>query len=308
MRIRGIKIWVLILSGICVFNQLSAQGVPGNLRSIPVYHPMVLNPAFAGSKDYTNIGITSRVMIFDSQLFNFHKRLTSADGEFSNLGMGVYAFQEQLEHSWNTGFALAGSYHYALDDERLHNISGAFSVKGTITAPKRDDEVMPDSATAIFHPDLDFGLYYYGPGAFAGISATSLFEGTGKDSVSNTYATIKRGYHLYGGYKFIVSKSAGIIIEPSLLVSVDSETITEPHKNLVPYLKVYLQNFYLGTYIRDFSTFALFFQYQFPKFYTGLFMEFPTDQFLNNDNIVFELTMGLNLGRGGRSFTQHRHW
>ena len=308
MRRTGVHIVALILMGWAGLVHLSAQGVPSSPLSIPVYHPIVINPAFVGSKDYTNISITSRILGFDSQVINLHKRLNTSDGDFSNLGFGAYAFQEQYTNSWNTGLALAGSYHFALDAGHLHNLSGGASVKGIIAIPKSDSEVIPDSATAEFHPDLDLGIYYYGPSAFVGLSATSLFgEGEG-DSLTTSYTSVASEYHLYGGYKFMISKSAGIVVEPSLLVSVDNETISELHKHLVPYLKVYLQNFYIGSYYKDLNTFALFFQYQFPKFYTGLFIEFPTDEFLTDKNMIFELSLGINMGKGGRSFLQYRHW
>jgi hypothetical protein len=122
------------------------------------------------------------------------------------------------------------------------------------------------------------------------------------------HSPVDREYHLYGGYKFMVSKALGIVIEPSLLVTLNDSTISEPHKHLVPYLKIYLQNFYLGTYLKDLDIFALFFQYQFPKFYTGVFLEFPRVGFLNDDNIIFELSLGVNLGKKGQPFLRYRHW
>ncbi len=70
-------------------------------------------------------------------------------------------------------------------------------------------------------------------------------------------------------------KETGIVLEPSLLVSLNDSTISEPHKHLIPYLKIYMQNFYVGTYLRSLDILALFFQYQFPKFYTGVLLEFP---------------------------------
>ncbi len=74
-----------------------------------------------------------------------------------------------------------------------------------------------------------------------------------------------------------------------LLVSLNDSTLSEPQKHLVPYLKVYLQNFYVGTNIKSLDVFTLFFQYQFPRFYTGVYLEFPRVGFLNNVNIIFEV-------------------
>ncbi|MEN8202643.1 MAG: type IX secretion system membrane protein PorP/SprF [Bacteroidota bacterium] len=287
---------LIILSGIFFSAVLSAQNIPSGPLSIPVYHPMVLNPAYVGSKDFTNISFTTRALKnWDHQMIHAHKRLTSPDGYFSNFGLGGYTFLEQVDQSWNTGMAIAGSYHYSLDEARLHNISGGLSLKGILGIPEKTDESPGDSVSATFNPDMDFGVYYYGPSAFGGLSVTSAFGSS-------------RHYHLYGGYKFLLSRSQSIVLEPSLLVSLNDSTFSEAHKQITPYLKLYLQNFYIGTYMKSLDLFALFFQYQFPRFYTGVFLEFPRKGFLNDDNIIFELSLGINLGRENRKFLQHRHW
>ena len=292
---------VVMMSVIC----LDAQEVPSRPLSIPVYHPIVLNPAFVGSKDYTNISLTARIArTFDYQTLNLHQRITNKDGAYTRLGLGAYAFQEQLDNSWNSGVALSGAYHFALDHDHLHNLSLGVTAKGIFFAPKHGEEFPYDTLSSKFRPNMDAGIYYYSPKIFVGLSSTALFESD--DSIA--YARLNREYHLYGGYKFVVSKKSGIVIEPSLLLTVNDETISEPHKHLVPYLKVYLQNYYLGTYLKDLDIIALFFQYQFPRFNAGLFIEFPRIGNLNDDNIIFELSLGLNLGKEGETFLRYRHW
>ncbi len=288
---------------------LLGQNIPGKLLSIPVYNPMILNPGYVGSKDFTNIGLTTKALKYpDSQVLNFHKRVKDANGSYSKIGIGAYVFQEQYDLSWNSGLALSGAYHFALDKDQIHNLSAGLSLKGLFATPKTEEESVGDSLTGKFIPNMDLGVYYYGPSGFAGISTTSIFGSkSNKDSTLN-YAHLDRSYHLYGGYKFQVSKRLGIVIEPSLLLSLNDNIISEPHKHLVPYLKIYLENFYLGTYLKDFDVFALFFQYQFPKLYAGVFLEFPRVGYLNDDNIIFELSLGVNLGSSGSSFLQYRHW
>jgi len=288
---------------------LNGQDVPSRLLSIPVFHPMVINPAFAGSKDFTHLNLTTKAINFtQSQLVNIHTRLATPDGEYSKFGVGAYAYQEQWNDSWNAGLAVTGSYHYTLDDRNLHNLAAGVSLKGFFMVPNKGEEAALDSSHTVFRPNMDLGFYYYGPKGFAGLSTTSLFATDIKGDSAQLFSEIDREYHLYGGYKFLINKKLRIVIEPSLLISLDDETISEPHKHIVPYLKLYLQNFYLGTYLKDLDTFALFFQYQFPKFYAGLFLEFPRVGYLNDDNIIFEVSVGLNLGQGGPSFLQYRHW
>ena len=310
MRIQIFEIRSLILVLGVLFNiSLSAQDVPSRPLSIPVYHPMVLNPAFAGSKDFTNISFTSKVFKNPNhQIFTMHQRLVSSDGYYSKIGIGGYTFLEQMNQSWNTGLALAGSYHFALDESNVHNISLGASLKGLFNIPKSSEEG-GDSLSTTFNPNMDFGVYYYGPNAFAGLSVTSLFgTGDSKEIPLESEAYVSREYHFQGGYKFLLNRNLGIVLEPSLLVSLNDSTISETHKHIVPYLKLYLQNFYIGTYVESLDIFALFFQYQFPRFYTGMFLEFPRQEYLNDNNIIFELSLGINLGKEGQRFQQYRHW
>jgi type IX secretion system PorP/SprF family membrane protein len=310
MQYLGLKRSIAAVAGLMLCWSLFAQAVPSRPLSIPVYQPMVLNPAYAGSKDFTSISLSSRIYkVPDNQLLNFHQRLTGANGFYSNFGIGGFFFQEQLERSLNMGLAGTVAYHYSIDKANLHNIAAGTTLKGILHVPKDQAEIPGDSLISSFRPNMDVGIYYYGPSAFAGISVTTLFSARLKEgSAINDEAHIPREYHFYGGYKFLLSRKSSVVLEPSLLVSVNDTTFSEMHKNMIPYLKLYLQNFYIGTYMKSLDTFALFFQYQFPRFYSGVFLEFPRVGFLNEDNIIFEISLGVNLDRGDQRFLQFRHW
>ncbi len=301
---------IVIVAGLVVCRSLDAQEVPSRPLSTPVYHPISLNPGYAGSKDYMSLGLTSRIYkVPDNQIISFHKRLYGSNGFFSNFGVGGYLFQEQFDHYWNSGLAAVASYHYPVDKARLHNIAGGATLKGILHVPKKQSEIPDDSLNSSFKPNMDVGVYYYGPSAFAGFSVTTLFGTRLKGGLTaGDPAYIPRMYHFYGGYKFLLSRKNSIVLEPSLLISVNDSTFSELPGHMTPYLKLYLQNFYIGTYVKSKEIFALFFQYQFPRFYTGVFLEFPRVGFLNEDNIIFEITLGVNLGKGDQRFLQFRHW
>lgn len=290
-------------------TMLQAQSVPSKPFSIPVYQPLVLNPGIVGSKDFTSINFTSRALKSpDSQILSFHQRLRKADGSFSKVGIGAYGFHEQLNSSWNAGFALSGAYHLTLDEQGLHNLGSGVTVRSFVAVPKEDAEGIPDSASNDFKPNLDLGFYYYGPNAFAGFSVLSLLKESNHPDSAYAFSHTSRDFVIYGGYKFIIRSDPGIVIEPSLLISLNKDNISEPFNQFTPYLKIYMENFYVGTYLKDLDILALFFQYQFPRFYTGVFLEFPRIGYLSDENIIFELSFGINLSRDKGSFTKHRHW
>jgi len=313
LRIPSERISRIILFWLIAFASgmdAAGQQVPSRPLSNPVYSPIVINPAFVGSKDFTNISLTSKVLKSpDSQFLNIHKRLTDKEDNYSRVGLGSYLFHELLEESRNTGLAFAGSYHIPLDQANIHNLSLGASVKGIFNIPIDNGEGVGDSLGNELNPNLDLGVYYYGPSAFAGLSVTSLLgTDTGNGPTVRSEAFVPREYHLYGGYKILLNRQGAIVLEPSLLVSLDDSTLSEPQKHLTPYLKLYLKDFYIGTHFRSLDQIAVFFQYQFPRLYTGVFLEFPRGRLLNDENIIFELILGLNLGRGGPGFLQYRHW
>ena len=53
---------LLVIAGISLNLALFGQTIPSGPLSIPVYHPVVLNPAYAGSKDFTNISFTTKAL------------------------------------------------------------------------------------------------------------------------------------------------------------------------------------------------------------------------------------------------------
>ena len=87
-----------MMVGISLNLALFGQTIPSGPLSIPVYHPVVLNPAYAGSKDFTNISFTTKALKNPYyQMLSAHSRLMNSNGSFSKFGLGGYTFLEQLD-------------------------------------------------------------------------------------------------------------------------------------------------------------------------------------------------------------------
>lgn len=309
----------LSLSAACliIFTLLAGQQSPAKPFSYPLSSQILINPAIAGSKDFTNINMIIRANgTPGAQMITYNSRLAGKPGDpvfmggnaFSNFGLGGFVYQEAFDLSRNIGFGIAGAYHISLGENKLSALSIGLAARGTYNTPTDEGESANGTAS-LFTPNVDFGIYYYGPTGFAGISGTNLL-GMGSDTtlVYGDDAFISRAYNLYGGYKFVLSRKKSIVLEPSLLVSLNDSTFSEAGEHITPYLKLYMQNFYVGTYFKDVDHLALFMQYQFPWFYTGLFVEFPRQGFLTDDNIILELTLGVNLSKSKQAFYEQRHW
>lgn len=308
----------MVIIGLMGFTVLMGQHTPSKPFAYPVFTPQLINPAITGSKDFTNINLIIRVNGSPgAQMLSYNSRLNSkkagtsmvpGSSSFSNFGLGAYVYQDQLGLSRNIGFGVSGAYHIALGDQKLSALSIGLTARGTYNMISDEDETA-SGKTNSFNPNLDAGIYYYGPSAFVGVSANNVL-GMLSDTVLTIAdeAFVPREFHLYGGYKFILSRKNAIIFEPSLLLSYGDSTLFEDAYRVAPMFKFYMQNFYVGTFFKRKEHLSFFFQYQFPKFYTGLFVEFPRKGFLTSDNIILELTLGMNFGKDKRAFSQSRHW
>jgi len=293
-----------------LFTVLTGQQTPSKPYSNPIFSPIVINPAIIGSKDYTNINLISRLSGKPTaQSLSIHTRLAKQDG-FTNFGIGGFIFHDRLVNSSNIGLNVGGAYHIPIGKNSLSNISIGLAIKGIYNFPIENAEAITiDSTDGILTPNFDFGVYYYGPTAFIGLSVINGLENIfDNDIIEQDECYTPREYNLYGGYKFLLSRKFSIVLEPSVLLNVQDETLSKFYEHITPYLKLYIQNGYIGTYYKDIDHLAVFFQYEFPRIIAGMFFEAPRKEFLSSQNIIIEGSLGINLSKEKTMFPRYRHW
>lgn len=202
-----------------------------NSQEIPIYfkqylnNPYLINPAFAGSRDYKILHLSSTQILEiihgspKTQILSYHQRIRSFE-TFSNSGIGAYIFNDINGPLKKMGVQLSYSYHITLDRTSTRFLSFGLSVNAfsysinygnfNIYDPIFSTIDRPKS----FVPDGNVGVYYYAPKLYAGFSITRLLQ----SPISWSYDSlidipIKRNYFTFVGYKFLVQK---IIIEPSI--------------------------------------------------------------------------------------------
>jgi type IX secretion system PorP/SprF family membrane protein len=313
---------VLALVSILFFTckPASAQEVPTNPVSYRVFTPFVFNPAIAGSKDFLSVDLTAGVQgKANSQMLSFNTRLvkstpgySSSAGsvKFTKVGIGAYAFNDYDYNgsARNAGLGITGSYHIQLDKQHLRFLSVGASVKGV--SYSRDSVMSADpglsqTAKDATYPNVDAGIYYYSPTFFAGISSSNIL-GNPEDTISaDVYdIPVSRQYSFQAGYKFLLSRSLNMVLEPSLIINTDGSSSQEIKDILKPMLKLYMENFCLGTYFSDFDKMSVFFQYKYPRFYVGTFFQLPRDSPFFKEPMLAEFTLGLNFSK----VTRNSHW
>ncbi len=294
-----------------------AQTTPNYPISYRLFNPFIFNPAIAGSKDFMAVDLTiSNTGDVNSQIVSGNMRLSKtrkeyfsslATPEFSKFGLGSYLYNDVSEFNRNRGLAIAGSYHLDLRKDALSFLSFGIAVKGNFNKFQGDpDRGLPESKSNF--PNIDAGIYYYSPSFNIGVSATNTLGTPGQpDSLANALE-VSRQFFLTTSYKFIVSRSHNMVIEPLLIVnSRDSipEKISEIFK---PGVKLYAGNFCTGTFFNDFNSFSFFFQYKYNRAHVGTYIELPYNSPYYKKPLTVEFSFGLNLS-GIRSGNSRRyHW
>ena len=160
-----------------------------------------------------------------------------------------------------------------------------------------------------FIPNLDAGLYYYGQSLYAGISATNILGSTIDSADMAVYdVPVSREYFFIIGYKFVISKSFNIVIEPSLIINVNDSLNFEMKETYNPMLKIYLEDFCLGGYLHDYDKLTFFFQYKFPRLYLGTLVDFPRNVPFYKKDLTIEIVAGMNFGSISHSSSSKWHW
>lgn len=310
---------VFLIFAVILFTASSyGQSLPFYPVSYRIFNPLMLNPGFAGSKDFFSADILAGFQgeIY-SQMISSNTRLSkkvpgyllsSRSTEFTNFGVGGTLFNTIDEYTQSSGAAGSFAYHLPINKQSLTFLSIGASVKGTYHRFKGDPDLSLPSKDFLF-PNADFGVYLYNPSFFAGLSAINLLgRPEDKDTISNYLIPVSRQYNFQGGVKIVVSRSLRLVVEPSVLIHTDDSLTFDVKENIEPMLKVYAGNFCLGTYFNDYSKISFFFQYRFPRLYVGTFFALPKDSPYFKESPTTEIAVGINLSRNKSGFTKNSHW
>ena len=316
----NIRTLVLLLVFCFTFPLANGQQLPEKPISYRIFTPFLFNPAIAGSRDYSSMDVTAAFQgESKARLLSWNTRFTKTEPtyfsapevvSFRHTGMGAYLFQDISPASRNSGAAASFAYHIPLNRRSFSFLSFGIGLKGYFSSPSTSANTELDiTHTEGLHTNMDLGVYYYGTKFYAGLSSTSIF-GSPQDSV-NTFEyriPVSRKYYLNTGYKFLIVRSLDILLEPSLISEFDSLTFKNAGKHFKPLIKLYLQNFCIGTYFHDKNKNAFFFQYKYPRFYLGGYFALPKESPYYPKDVIVEITAGITFSKDKSRFTGHSHW
>jgi type IX secretion system PorP/SprF family membrane protein len=313
-----LKILAVLIS-VSISYLSHAQQTPFNPLSYWVFTPYIYNPAMVGSRDYATVDFTAAFQSKSySQFLGGNGRLSKTKPgyfsspqlkEFNSVGLGGSVFNDYNGSSHNIGVSAAGSFQIPLGPKDLSFLSFGVSVKGVYNISDSGATEAGSPAKNIFYPNLDAGVYYYGTNFFTGISViNALGNPEGSDSLGNYRLPVARQYFFVLGYKFVLSKAKDIVLEPSILLNVTDSTLGKIGDNINPIIKLYIDNFCLGSYFLSDGNTSFFFQYRYPKFYIGAFYELPRKTAYYKKAPIVELTLGFNFRNDRSRFSKRSQW
>jgi type IX secretion system PorP/SprF family membrane protein len=308
---------------------LTGQEIPVFYHSQYIFNPYLVNPAFAGSKDFSILALSARQNIErianapNTQILSFHTRfrdfnrleeeIIARGTEFTNMAAGGYLYKDDNGPFNKIGMQATYAYHLPLDKSAISHLAFGISFSGFLyTINYWDLNTLVDPLIAqgrqqTFVPDANIGAYYYGKAHFVGVSVYQLFESPIKwGSAEFDTISIQRNYFLYGGYRFLIQNR--IIVEPSLLVKTNDQDIDQFYNHLDINLRIIYLTFSVGASYRMNEGMAIFGQYQFRNLFLGLAYEYPFSKIWNYNYGTVEVNVGFNLGKGKNRFGDNRYW
>ena len=229
------RLFLLLLLTTCSLVAAAQQDIQ---FSQYIFNGLSVNPAYAGYKEDVFLNTTYR-----KQWADFpgapETGTASVDGVANlsgskTVGLGAQVLWDKLGPQQSLSFY--GSYAYRIrlnsaDDSRLSLGLGLginqYAIDGNKFTPiDKNDPNIPTGKVSTLKPNANFGVYYYNPIFYAGISVLDLFPNNIYDNIfigSNNYGNIvtKKTRHYYFTSGMVFNLTDGIKMKPSIMIKDD---------------------------------------------------------------------------------------
>jgi type IX secretion system PorP/SprF family membrane protein len=187
-----------------------------------LYNDFLLNPAIAGTKDYTPVTLSARM-----QWVGFNNAPTMQIGSINgaltkNVGLGLSITNVATGPITNTSIQFAYSYRIKLNENTKLSFGIAPMLiqqtlqKYKLTLDNQNDNTFNRISGKTMIADADVGVYLYGKKYFVSFSVPQLLENKVRLGDALFTERLKRNYVLYGGYDFAVKDN--FVLTPSILI------------------------------------------------------------------------------------------
>lgn len=194
-----------------------------------MYNTLVINPAYAGSRDALTITALNRSQWVGvgnaptTQTITLHTPLRN-----QNIGLGFAAMKDKIGPISNT--SLVGDFAYRMKVSKKAKLALGLSVGvsifqanlSTLTTDQQNDPAFQNNINNAVLPNVGFGIYYSRERFYVGVSAPSLLQNSfsiDKRANANSLSeSDQRHYSLIAGKVFNLSDN--LAFKPTALVKI----------------------------------------------------------------------------------------
>lgn len=191
-----------------------------------MFNGLVLNPAYAGTGDRTNLSFLARKQWvgIDCSPLSGSVSLHSGLGKKDNNGIGSFFEYDQI--GVHSRYSLYGAYAYRIPVSKTSRLSLGVSGGATymvsnwseVTTVEADDPLFGVNESGIA-PNFGVGIYFNTPYFYAGASVPQMLE-TKLENGGAVFDIAKQFRHYYGTIGFVIPVGKSLKIIPSGLVKI----------------------------------------------------------------------------------------
>jgi type IX secretion system PorP/SprF family membrane protein len=272
------------------------------LMSHYMFNGLLLNPAYAGTKDYV-----STALLFRKQWVGFDgapsTQSISIHGPLKNkkLGLGFYILKDKIGVTSQTDIFGSVSYHLPVKDAHLSfgMQAGLMNYKSDIVDLKYwdpQDKVFNYNTYSNTLPNIGAGVFYCRTLFYAGFSVPGLLSYNPEESFSVKSDTIlykfSRRYLFTTGY--VIETEGDIKLKPSVLFKYERNSAFQVDVNM----NVLINDiFWLGASYRNGNAIVAMFEYQVNrKFRVGYSYDYTLNTLRTYESGSHEIMLGYDFG------------
>ncbi len=220
----------IVLAFAVVFMTADAFAQQQPLYTMYMWNQLVINPAYAGSRDALTASAVWREQWVglegapSTQVLSIHSPLPN-----DNIGLGFTVENDNVGPVNTTG--LWGDFAYRMKTSETSRLSLALragfgihqaDLRSIDTGGQESDPAFMQNVDNNLLPNFGFGAYYHGKRGYIGISSPSILENelnSANNSGSDFDDLNNRHYYLLAGYVFNLSADSGtVMFKPSTVI------------------------------------------------------------------------------------------
>jgi type IX secretion system PorP/SprF family membrane protein len=298
---KALRLYIYTLLLLCL-TAASAAAQQTQLQSHYMFNGLLLNPAYAGSKEYVSTALMYRKQWVgidgspSTQTFSVHGPLKS-----KKIGLGLYIMKDKIGVTSQTDLFGSFAYHLPMPNGKFSfgMQAGANFFKSEIVNLRYwdpQDQVFQYNSYSNALPNVGMGVYYYEPLFYAGFSIPGLISYNKNERFSVKSDTIlyqySRRYFLTAGY--VIETEKDFKLKPSFLIKKEKNTPLQFDINMNMLIN---DIFWIGLSYRSSDAVVALLEYQVNrKFRVGYSYDYTLGKLRTYQSGSHEIMLGYDFG------------